>query len=151
LRRLDAVGPKIHEDLPPVMGGMIDDMEKNILKTPGVMFSFRVFVFDTPFPKIGIGYDFKRISLVVIMDFFPSRGLVHLPYPEFGRLFHNSGIPNMMGVEDMVEKGITPFWNGFKSGAKGNQLLVRMVIIVKYLMEKCLHNIFGLRRPFLPL
>jgi hypothetical protein len=80
------------------MGGMINNMKKYILQTARKMRPFGSLVFDATLPKIRVGYNFEGIALIVIVYLFPCTPFVNLPHPELSGLFHNAGIPDMMGI-----------------------------------------------------
>jgi hypothetical protein len=134
------MGAEIRQDLAPVVRGMVDDVKKDVLKAVRKKSPFRIFVFHPAFPELGIGDNLEGIPLVVVMDLLPCTYFMCLPDLKFPGPFQDPGIPYMMGIQDMVEKQKASPGNGFQPGTKGDQLFVRMIVIVKYLVEKCFHS-----------
>jgi hypothetical protein len=97
-------GPEFHHQLPPVVGGMVDDVEQYVPQFIGKGPALAVGVFH-PFLKIfGIGDQFKGGALVPIVHLLPLFKGMHIPYPVDLGLPQHPLVPDMVGIEDVAEQ-----------------------------------------------
>jgi hypothetical protein len=138
--RFDAIGSEVHGYLPPVMGGMVDNVEKDVLKAVGIGTPVSGFIADPFVKRFRVGDDLKRLPLVVIMDIPPGLDLVDLPNPEVGISSVDPGIPDIVAIEDVAEAFQAFFRNLFQARTAFDKLLVAKVVVVKKLMQICFHR-----------
>jgi hypothetical protein len=122
-----------------MIGRMVDDMEQDILYGIGKQSTFRVFIVDAFLKTIGIGNDLKGIPLVFVMDISPILIIVNIPGIKLGLAPKDSGIPSVMGVQNMTKKLLSVFRNLLHRNALFDYPFITIIVVIKKLIKKCLH------------
>jgi len=127
-------GPEFHHQLPPVVSGMIDDVEQDVPDLIGKGPALAVGVFH-PFHKVvGIADQFKGGTLVPIVQILPVFRGMDLPYAmEFG-LPQHSLVPDMVGVQDVAEQPLAIGGKGIHAPKLLDHGPVAMEIVIEELL-----------------
>jgi len=128
------MGPQLGQDLSPVVGGMVDDLEKDVLDITGKGPSLGVGIFHPLLEIMGIGHDLKGGALVVVMDVPPNIMGMDLPKTILRCLPQDPLVPDVVGIQNMAEQPLALPWYGGHGPALLDQELIAKKIVIEELL-----------------